>query len=41
MREIIGKVDFVKIQSTIEQLKNQAPDWEKIFANDILDCDSY
>lgn len=31
----------IKIQRTIKKLKNQAIEWEKIFAHDILDCDSF
>lgn len=31
----------IKIQGTIKKLKNQAIEWEKIFAHDILDCDSF
>lgn len=40
MKEIIDKMDFIKIKSffsvkdTIKKMKKQAKDWDKIFAND-------
>lgn len=43
MKEIIGKMDFIKIQifysvkGNVPEMRREATDWEKIFAKDTSD----